>query len=96
MIHKIKGIALHYIQMSYTIDGQIIAKIDASGKLKYKRYEDVDEVQILMTRWLTKKLVATTVSSREKGLERRNETVTTNSHTKPTKNNQNSNLFQQQ
>ena len=60
MIHKIKGIALHYIHMSYekksiTIDGQVIAKIDTSGKLKYNRYEDVDEeVQILMTRWLTK------------------------------------------
>ena len=60
MIHKIKGIALHNIQMSYekksiTIDGQVIAKIDASGKLKYNRYVDVDEdVQILMTKQLTK------------------------------------------
>ena len=60
MIHKIKGIALPAIQMSYekrniTIDGQVIAKLDASGKLKYNRFEDIDEdVQILMTRWLSK------------------------------------------
>ena len=60
MIHKIKGIALHNIQMSFekrniTIDVQVIAKIDASGKLKYNRYVDVDEdVQILMTKQLTK------------------------------------------
>ena len=39
-----------------TIDVQVIAKIDASGKLKYNRYVDVDEdVQILMTKQLTKK-----------------------------------------
>ena len=55
-IRKIKGIALLSIQMSYekrniTIDVQVIAKIDASGKLKYNRYVDVDEdVQILMTK----------------------------------------------
>ena len=60
MFHKIKGIALPAIQMSYekrnvTTDGQVIAKIDASGKLKYNRFEDIDEdVQILMTRWLSK------------------------------------------
>ena len=59
-IHKIKGIALPNIQMSYekksiTIDGQLIAKIDASGKLRYNKYEDVDEdVQALMRKWLTK------------------------------------------
>ena len=59
-IHKVKGIALHWIQMnsqmkSITIDGQIFAKIDAGGKLKYNKYEDVDEeVQTLMKKWLTK------------------------------------------
>ena len=59
-IHRVKGIALHYIQMnnvkqSITIDGQLIAKIEASGKLKYDKYEDVDvEVQTLMKKWLTK------------------------------------------
>ena len=42
-IHKIKGIAMLAIQMSnekrnITIDGQVIAKIDASGILKYNRF----------------------------------------------------------
>ena len=60
MFHKIKGIALHWIQMSYekksiTIDGQPIAKIDGTGKLRYNKYEDVDEeVQTLMKKWLSK------------------------------------------
>ena len=59
MLHKIKGIALHWIQMSYekksiTIDGQIIAMIDASGKLRYNKYEDIDEeVQYQMKKWLS-------------------------------------------
>ena len=44
--------------------------------------------QKLMEKWLAKKLVATTVSSREVGLERRIETVTTSSREqKTTKNN---------
>ena len=59
-INKKKGIALHWIQMSYPnksimIDGQIIAMIDASGMLRYNKYEDVDEeVQRNMKKWLTK------------------------------------------
>ena len=58
-INKEKGIALHWIQMSYQkrsimIDGQIIAMIDASGMLRYNKYEDVDEeVQRNMKKWLT-------------------------------------------
>ena len=46
-INKEKGIALHWIQTSYQkesimIDGRIIAMIDASGMLRYNKYEDVD------------------------------------------------------
>ena len=53
--------------------------------LKYNKYEDIDEeVQALMTKWLTKKLVATTVTSREKGLKRRNEELTTSSQEETT------------
>ena len=38
-----------------TIDGQVIAKIDASGMLKYNRNEDIyEDVQTLMTKWLAK------------------------------------------
>ena len=48
VLHKEKGIALHWIQMSYPkkstmIYGTIIAMIDASGMLRYNKYEDVDE-----------------------------------------------------
>ena len=40
---------------SITINGQIVARIDASGLLRYHTYEDVeDEVQKLMEKWLTK------------------------------------------
>ena len=81
MIRKIKGIALHWIQMSYekksiTIDGQFIAMIDASGKLRYNKYEDIDEEVQYQMKKAVKKLVTTTVSSREKGLERRNGKLT--------------------
>ena len=59
-INKKKGVELHWIQMniqrkSITINGQIVAKIDASGLLRYNKYEDLeDEVQKLMEKWLTK------------------------------------------
>ena len=58
-INKEKGIALHHIQMKYekksiTIDGQLFVKMEASGNLRYNKYEDVDEeVQTLMKKWLT-------------------------------------------
>ena len=87
---KNKGIAPHHIRLSHekksvTINGQIIAKTDDNGMLKYNIYEDIDEeVQALMTKWLTKKLVATTVTSREKGLKRRNEELTTSSQEETT------------
>ena len=90
-INKNKGILLHHIRLSHekksvTINGQIIAKTDDNGMLKYNIYEDIDEdVQALMTKWLTKKLVATTVSSREKVLKRRNEELTTSSQEETTK-----------
>ena len=46
---------MSYEKKSITIDGQLIAKIDASGKLRYNTCEDVDEdVQALMRKWLTK------------------------------------------
>ena len=46
---------MSYQKKSIMIDGQIIAMIDASGMLRYNKYEDVDEeVQRLMKKWLTK------------------------------------------
>ena len=52
---------MNYQKKSITIDGQIIAMIDASGKLRYNKYEDVDEeVQRLMKKWLTRAKTLTT------------------------------------
>ena len=70
VLHKEKGPELHWIKMNLqrktiTVNGQTVAMIDASGLLKYNKYEDVEvEVQNHMEKWLTKKPVATTVSSR--------------------------------
>ena len=48
-------IHMSYEKKSITIDGQLIAKIDTTGKLRYNKYEDVDEeVQTLMKKWLSK------------------------------------------
>ena len=85
VINKKKGIELHWIQKNFqrksiTINGQTVAMIDASGLLRYNKYEHVeDKVQKHMEKWLTK-IIATTLSSRETGMERRNEMVTTSSH----------------
>ena len=59
-INKNKGIAPHHIKLNLemktiTINGQIFAKTDDNGTLKYNKYEDVDEkVQELMAKWLKK------------------------------------------
>ena len=59
-IVKIKGIALHHIKLNLemktiTINGQLIAKTDDNGTLKYNKYEDVnEEVPDLMAKWLRK------------------------------------------
>ena len=87
-----QSIALHHIKLNLemkniTIEGQIIAKTDDNGMLKYNKYEDIDEqVQDLMTKWLKKKLVTTIVRSREKGMKRRcsNEEITTSSQEETT------------
>ena len=53
-INKKTKIELHWIKLnlqrkSITINGQIVAMIDASGLLRYNKYEDLeDEVQKLM------------------------------------------------
>ena len=51
--------------------------------LKFSKYQDVeDEVEELMQKWQTKKLIARTVSYREKGIRRREEGETTSSQRK--------------
>ena len=60
VLHKEKRLALHWIKMNLqrktiTVNGQTVAMIDASGHLRYNKYEDVEEeVQSLMEKWLTK------------------------------------------
>ena len=54
--------------------GQIVVKTVQSGNLLYIKYQDVEaEVEEEMQKMAVKKLVATTVSSREKGMKRREE-----------------------
>ena len=59
-INKKTNFELHWINLnlqrkSITINGQIVAIIDASGLLRYNKYEDLeDEDQKLMEKWLTK------------------------------------------
>ena len=51
--------------------------------LKYHQYQDIEaEVEEFMETWLTKKLIATTVSSRNVEIKRRNEGMTMSSHKK--------------
>ena len=61
-INKSTGIKLHWIQMnlekrSVTVYGQLAARIENNGFLKYYKHEDVEgEVRNLMDKWLTKNL----------------------------------------
>ena len=54
VLHREKVIALHWIKMNLqrktiTINGQTVVMVDASGQLRYDRYEDIEkEVQKLM------------------------------------------------
>ena len=60
VISKKTGIALYWIQLNFqkksiSINGQLVAKIENSGLLRYYKHEHVeDEVQNLMEKWLTK------------------------------------------
>ena len=84
-IHTRHNILLSLISLNWTakhvsVEGQIVVKTCQSGSLKFSKYQDVeDEVVEQMQKWQTKKLIATTVSSREKGIRRREEGETTSS-----------------
>ena len=57
-----------------SVKGQTVLKTIQSVSLKFSKYQDVeDEVEEQMQTWQTKKITATTVSSREKGIRRREE-----------------------
>ena len=70
------------------MDGEVVDKTCEDGTLKYNQHHNISEdVQNLMEQGLTKKLVATTVSGREKGMMRREEQVTSSSHKEKTRKN---------
>ena len=61
-----------------SVDGQIVLRTCTNGSLKYHKYQDIEaEVGTTMEKWMTKKLVATTVRSRTVGIRRRMEGMTT-------------------
>ena len=73
-------ISLNWTAKHVSVKGQIVVKTCQSGSLKFSKYQDVeDEVEEQMLKWRTKKLIATTVSSREKGTRRREDGETTSS-----------------
>ena len=65
------------------MDGQVLVRTGEDGKLKYHQYHNIEEdVQNLMDKWLTKNSSQTTVSSREKGLRRREAQVSSHKRKK--------------
>ena len=85
-IHTRHGISLASISPNrfskhVSVDGQIVVGTCQSGSLKYHKYQDIESVfEEQMEKCLAKKKnVATTVSSREVGLKRREEEETMSS-----------------
>ena len=84
-LHTRHNILLSLISLNWTskyvsVKGQIVVKTCQSGSLKFSKYQDVeDEVEEQMQKMADKKLIATTVSSREKGIISREEGGTTSS-----------------
>ena len=84
-INKSTGIHLHWIKLnletrSVFVNGQLVTRVENDGLLKYYKYEDIEkEVQELMNKMVDKKLVAATVRSRELGMQRRINQMTTSS-----------------
>ena len=77
MKHKVplESITTNWTMKYASINGQIVVKTVQSGNLKCIKYQDVEaEVEEQMQKMAdNKKLIATTVSSREKGIRRREE-----------------------
>ena len=61
-INKSTGIKLHWIRLnlekrSVSVYGQLAARVENNGFIKYYKYENVeDDVRNLMEKWLTKNL----------------------------------------
>ena len=84
-IHEKHNIPLDSITTNWTlkhisVKGQILVKTCQGGNLTYIKYQDIEtEVEGQMEKWQSKKLIATTVSSRENGPKRREEGMTMSS-----------------
>ena len=77
---SLASISLNRFSKHVSVDGQQVVRTCQSDSLKYHKYQDIEsEVEDYIEKWLAKKLVATTVSSREVGLTRREEGKTTSS-----------------
>ena len=74
-------IKLNRMTKRVSVNGQVVARTCENGSLKYHKYHDIEkEVGVCTNEWLIKKLVPTTVSSRDVGIKRRSEGSTTSSH----------------
>ena len=73
---------MNWVAKHVTVKGQIVVKTCQDGSLKFDKYQDVDLMQKWDAKMADKKLIATTVSSREKGIRRREEGETTSSQRK--------------
>ena len=78
----LNSISLNWISKYLSVSGQIVVRTCQSGSLKDIKYQDIEsEVEEQMEKCLAKKkLVATTVSSREVGQRRRDEGKPTSGH----------------
>ena len=71
-IHVKHNVPLDSITTNWTlkhisVQGQLVVKTCQSGNLKYIKYQDIEtKVEGQMEKWQSKKLIATTVSSRER------------------------------
>ena len=81
-IHTRFNVPLVQIKMNrltrhVTVDRQIVIRMCANESLKYHKNQDIEALKSKkLWKWLTKKLVATTVSSRIVGIRRRMEGMT--------------------
>ena len=78
-------IKLNRMTRHVSVDGQVVIRRCANGTLKYHKYQDIEaEFEQFTNKWLTTKLVATTVSSRFMEIKRRSEGMTVSSHEEET------------
>ena len=78
-------ITLNRVKKHVSVEGRTLIRTCETGSLKYRKFQDIEkEVEDYTDDWLSKKLVASIVSSRIMGTRRRNEKRTTSSHERKT------------